>query len=159
MKILKKPSTEEELCSSFLLPPALFQHCLMHVIDSLWFFWGRDSWITSCSSSGDHLELTVCSPDPYLPLPSQPGNHQAPVFTVCAQQVCLVRDQGTQAECPPHQVSNKTRSKLSGCISREKGTRHNCRDLKDNVGHFCVLLWIFSSLLPLSKSGFSIHAC
>lgn len=61
------------------------QHCLMHVIESLCFLWGRDFWIASCSSSGDHLELTVCPPDSYLPLSNQPVNHQAFMHTLCAQ--------------------------------------------------------------------------
>ena len=62
------------------------QQCLMHVIDSLWFFWGRVSWIASCSCSRDHLELTACPPDSYLPLSNQPVNHQAFVHTLCAHQ-------------------------------------------------------------------------
>ena len=76
--------------NNFLVPFcfrfASSQQCLMHVIDSLWFFWGRVSWIASCSCSRDHLELTACPPDSYLPLSNQPVNHQAFMHTLCAQQ-------------------------------------------------------------------------
>lgn len=108
VKMLQKLASEEEqVRSSFCFHSASFQHCLMHVVDSLWLFWGRFL---------DHLLFLLRGPSGTDSLSSRlltssfKSTSQSPSF--CAHLMCpkglLCWGKGAEPECPPHQLSVKT---------------------------------------------------